>query len=292
MNLSPSDLLRVWLNKRLSDEDRAWLSSRLSLVTQSNSERDLHITLGMIPRKLGRYDLAPDHAELADAQLAHTGWDPSQWSIDTAARVLVMCTLAARDSSAFPVIVKDLCQSADLAESIALYIGCPLYPHSAALDQQIGEGLRTSIRAVFEAIAHRNPYPRQHFSEHRWNHMVLKALFIDSTLAPIQGLDERTNPELATILCNYAHERWAAHRPVTPELWRCVGPHATGSMLDDLIRVTQSGSTIERDAALLALSSCSEPAATAVLNKFTAVGAAIDSGELTWNSLDAHTKGA
>ena len=120
---------------------------------------------------------------------------------------------------------------------MALYRGLPLYPEPEAFEWQVGEGLRTSMRAVFEAIAHRSPYPKENFSEDRWNHMVLKALFIGSTLAPIQGLDERANPTLAQILRDYAHERWAAGRPVTPELWRCIGPFAEGIMLDDLERL-------------------------------------------------------
>ena len=83
---------------------------------------------------------------------------------------------------------------------MALYRGLPLYPEPETFEWQVGEGLRTSMRAVFEAIAHRSPYPKENFSEDRWNHMVLKALFIGSTLAPIQGLDERANPVLAEIL--------------------------------------------------------------------------------------------
>ncbi len=56
--------------------------------------------------------------------------------------------------------------------------------------------------------------------------MVLKALFVGSALDPIIGLDDRANPELARILIDYARERWAAARPVTPELWRTVTPFA------------------------------------------------------------------
>lgn len=70
--------------------------------------------------------------------------------------------------------------------------------------------------------------------------MVLKALFIDTTLHPIVGPDERANSKLATLLCDYAHERWAAGRAVTPELWRCVGPHATtDALLKDLHRASR-----------------------------------------------------
>ena len=54
--------------------------------------------------------------------------------------------------------------------------------------------------------------------------MILKALFVGSTLAPILGLDARANPELARILLDYAAERGAAGREITPELWRPVVP--------------------------------------------------------------------
>ena len=124
-----------------------------------------------------------------------------------------------------------LCRTADVAEAIAFYRGLPLYPDPERLEAQAAEGTRTNMRAVFEAVAHRSPYPKEQFAENRWNHMVLKALFVGSALHPIQGLEERANPTLARMLCDYAHERWAAGRPVSPELWRCVGPHADAEAL-------------------------------------------------------------
>jgi len=128
--------------------------------------------------------------ELTEAQAHIEGWNPDRWSVDIAARILVMCQLAEQRGEHFGETLTDLCRNADLAESIALYSGVSLYPNSDLVDQQIGEGLRTNMRSVFEAIAHQNPYPAEYFDENRWNHMVLKALFIDSTLAPIYGQTE------------------------------------------------------------------------------------------------------
>jgi hypothetical protein len=56
------------------------------------------------------------------------------------------------------------------------------------------------MKPVFEAVAHRNPYPQETFAEDAWNQMVVKAFFIGSTLWSIQGLDERANPRLARML--------------------------------------------------------------------------------------------
>ncbi len=97
------------------------------------------------------------------------------------------------------------------------------------------------------------PHPDHEKNRVAWNTMVLKALFIQVPLAPIVGLDERSNPALMRMLCDYAHERWAASRTVSPELWRCVGPHADEAALADLNRVLETGNEEERQAAARAL---------------------------------------
>jgi hypothetical protein len=282
-----ADLLDKWLLHRLPDAQYHWLKERLELVNNENSIRNLHISFGLIPRRLGKADLSLTALELSAANTVNSGWAPSGWTIDTAARVLLLCKVVQSTNHTFGNLFKSLCRTADLGESIALYQGIGLYPLSDELDQQIGDGLRTNMRAVFEAIAHNNLYPQTHFAELRWNHMVLKALFIDSTLHPILGLDERANVELARILCDYAHERWAANRVVTPELWRCVGPFASGEMLDDLRKVMDSKNATERKAGALALSSCRDPIAAKILSKHPSDVLAITSGALTWNSISS-----
>ena len=186
---------------------------------------------------------------------------------------------------AFAARFAQLCRTADVSEQVAFYRGLPLYPDAQRLEAQAAEGTRTNMRAVFEAVAHRNPYPKEQFAENRWNHMVLKALFVGTTLHPIQGLDERANPPLARMLSDYAHERWAAGRPVSPELWRCVGPHADAEALADLQRVLATGGAIERQAAALALHACPHAKARELLAAAPDLAAAVEGGKLSWQTL-------
>jgi hypothetical protein len=185
----------------------------------------------------------------------------------------------------FADLFSSMCRYGDVAEVIALYRGMALFPDPDKLEAQAGEGLRTNMRSVFEAIAHNNPYPREQFDENRWNHMVLKALFVESRLDPIQGLDERANPELARIMRDYAHERWAASRPVTPELWRCVGPFIDDAAIPDFERLVERGDANERCAAALALGASTLPAAAKLLESLPSESAAIKDDRLTWSSL-------
>ena len=284
-------LIGRWLEERLPPDGCRWLDGRLAALERADSDRELHVTLGLVPRKLGRAELGLGAEELAAARRARDGWDPSGWTVETAARALALRRAAAARPERFGELFRDLCRTADLAESLALFAALPLLPYDEALDAQVGEGLRTNMRAVFEAIAHRNPYPRERFDVNRWNHMVLKALFVESPLAPVQGLDERANEELATILLDYARERRAAGRPVTPELWRCVGPFARDAAIDDLVHALDGGAPRQREAALLALAASPDPAAAAVLARHPDAAGRIAAGILTWDTLVADGAG-
>jgi hypothetical protein len=277
-------LLREWLLRQLDAQGGAWLDAQIAALTQEPSDAALEIALGMIPRRLGKAALSLTESDLAAAGKAREGWDPLGWSVTDAARILVLSGLPA-SGKPFAARFRALCRTADVAELITLYRGLPLYPDPAALEDQVGEGLRTNMRAAFEAIAHNNPYPKAHFDNHRWNHMVLKALFIGSPLAPIQGLDERANPELARIMCDFAHERWAASRPVPFEIWRCVGPFAEGQAIDDLARALASSEALERRAAALALAASPDRRAAQLLRDFPALAGDISDKRLTWATL-------
>jgi len=279
------ELMEGWVRRQLPPEQWQWLTER-NAAGPATPEKDLFITLGLIPRKLGKADLHLTREDLAAAEQVVPGWSPRGWSVDGAARVVTLLrTIASRND--FPERFRQLCRTADVAEAIAFYRGLILYPSPEALEPQAAEGVRSNMRAIFEAVAHDNPYPRRHFDQHRWNQMVLKALFVDSRLHPIQGLDERANAELAEMLRDYAHERWAADRPVSPELWRCVGPFAQSEeAIADLDRAAQ-GEHTERAAAVLALSVSPSPQAAERLAAMPYLAAQIEDGSLTWDRLGA-----
>ncbi|MFK7960862.1 MAG: EboA domain-containing protein [Phycisphaerales bacterium] len=245
--------LRRWLNGRLTGDAAVWFNESADALAAGAGERVVYRVTGEVGRRLGQADLSPSADELAEADAARPGWDPSDWSIDQTARVALALATAIGDPAAFHARFDLLCRTADVAEQIAFGRGLALLPKAESWQARAGELVRTNIRPVFESIAHRNPYPAEHFDENAWNQMVLKAVFVDSPLDPIQHLDERANPRLTTMLCRYAGERWAASRIITPELWRCVGRAADDAAIDMLERCGERGRPEDRRAAALAM---------------------------------------
>ena len=284
--MTPRELLARWLARQLPAEAAAWLQKSAAQVQSSSKDADLYLAVSLVTRKLGKADLVLSDADLRDANAVRPGWDPRGWSADQAARVLLVLALE-QDPPRLTRGLDQLCNSADVSELVAFYRGLPLYPDPARYLARATEGLRTNIKGVFEAIALRNPYPSEQFPQAAWNQMVLKALFVGSALWPIVGLDRRANAELARMLSDYAHERWSAGRPVSPELWRCVGPHATGTLLKDLERVLKEGTDPERRAAALALRASPDSAASVLLQRDPALAKAVAGGELTWERVVA-----
>lgn len=280
---APVELLATWLHARLPAEASAWLDKTAQSLKQG-SDRDFYIAISLVARKIGKADLNLSPEELAQAGAARPGWDPRDWSLDQAARVYLLLVPGV-DGETFSRRLDQLCITADVGELVAFYSGLPLYPDPPRHKLRAAEGIRTNMKAVFQAIAHRNPYPSEQLDEDPWNQLVLKSLFIGVSLDPIVGLDKRANAKLARILCDYAHERWSAGRPVSPELWRCVGPFATGEMLADLGRVLEKGTEPERAAAALALASSPDPAATGLLWAYPDLSVAVTENKLSWQSI-------
>ena len=118
----------------------------------------------------------------------------------------------------------------------------------------------------------------------------LRSGSLSATVGPSPGftptrLDERANPELARIICDFAQERRAAGRPQPHEMWRCVGPFASGVALDLLAAVLNTGTPIERRAAALALSASPDARAAQLLAAAADLCSEISAHRLTWATL-------
>jgi hypothetical protein len=238
-----------WVSQKTDDRGIAWFRGAMHDVTYAATERALGVAIGLAPRRLGKADLALPAAELARADALRPGLDLGDWSVDQLARVALMAASHVGDDVSFASRFDGFCATAEINELIALCRGLPLYPAPALIEPRAREAVRSGMKPVFEAAAHRNPYPRETFAEEAWNQMVVKAFFMGSTLWPIQGLDGRANPRLARMLVGLAQERWAAQRPVSGEVWRCVAPHAD----DEGIAALAHGWITENDKERLAI---------------------------------------
>jgi hypothetical protein len=284
--MTPVDLLGRMLAARLPESARAWLASGIDRCSAGIADRDLYLLMSAVSRHVSKEPLALTDAEVADASASRPGWDPRDWTLDQAVRVYLLCA-STSDGAQMSLRLDRLCSAADIGELVAYYRGLPLYPDQPRHALRGAEGVRSNMRIVFEAVAHRNPYPSEQFTEAAWNQLVLKALFVGSPLAPIVGLDRRRNPTLARMLCDYAHERWAASRPVSPELWRCVGPFAIGPVLEDFARLFERGTADEQQAAALALREATDPRAVRLLELHAPVTRDGRDGNLAWERLTA-----
>ena len=285
---TPAMALQQWLDRRLDSAGALWLREAAARMAADAGDRDLFLAISLASRKLGKAGLALTAADLALADQARPGWSPADWTVDQAARILLLLATGS-DAERFSRRLDQLCATADVDELVAFYRGLPLYPDPPRHRQRAAEGIRSNMLVVFEAVAHANPYPAEQLGQDAWNQMVLKAHFVGSPLHPIVGLDRRVNERLARMLCDHAHERWAASRPVSPEVWRCVGPLAHGSMLADLQRVLEHGSPPERAAAVLALRSAPDPAARGLLQQHAALRDAVAARGTRWDHILDYT---
>ena len=132
-----------------------------------------------------------------------------------------------------------------------------------------------------------NPYPAACLDEPAWNQLVMKAFFTDKPVDRIYRLDQRANAELAKILSDYAHERWAAGRRMNPQLWRCVAKFLDEKNFAHRQRIGSSSDLLEREAAALACNDSHYPPAKEWLSRHAELKTAIDNRTLSWSTIAA-----
>lgn len=279
-------LLKKLLAKSTSDQGIEWLTQKMDLVSSDSAkDKDLFLAFSAAPRFVGKRKLTVTDAEMEQANRIRKGFNPGRWTADQAARTLLLLSLPARDADAFVKKVETLFSTADMGELVALYGSLPLLPYPDKFRERAAEGVRTNMGDVYEAVALENPYPAEFMEEDPWNQLVLKTLFVGKPLYRIYGIDERSNAKLARMLTDYAHERWAAGRTVSPELWRPVGPFIDESNLKDIQKLFSQTNETEREAAALACAQSNYIPARELLEAHPELKQKVESGEISWSQI-------
>src|SRR5690606_1820974 len=120
MATSPASLLRGWLNHRVDPEVLVWLDGRIDAV-RGGDVKSLYLAFGLVPRKTGKNDLSLPKAELLKAEDARAGWDASTWSVDHAARTLLVLAMPADDPAVYLEVLDRLFGAGEVGELVALY---------------------------------------------------------------------------------------------------------------------------------------------------------------------------
>ena len=276
------DYLYKILTHRLSARGLEWLQKQMNNLA---AEKEFYLAFSMAPRFTGKLPLALTHAELEEAQGLRPGFNPGSWTLDQTTRTLLTLSLPHDSAEEFTRILNKVFSTADLNELVTLYAALPLLPYPESHVKRAAEGVRTTMTQVFDAIALLNPYPHDYLPEAAWNQLVLKSVFNVRPLYQIYGLDNRRNENLANMLVDYAHERWAAGRTLTPELWRLVGPFLKTENIPDLEKLFASPEVLQKQAAALAISESTLPAAKALLAQHPEIEKTLTTQAFTWETI-------
>ena len=271
---------------RINEHEADWVTSRIKSLTEDAKPKDLFLAFSAVPRFVEKRKLNWNPKELKEANTLRSGFNPEPWTLDQLVRTYLLLKFDV-DEKLYHSSVEQIFDTADMRELATLYKSLPVLPYQKRFLKRSEEGVRTNMTNVFDAIVLENPYPFDHLSENAWNQMVLKAAFMDRPIYRIYGIDERSNAELSRIISDYAHERWAAGRSVSPELWRPVGRFINDALIDDAERLFQSDSVKEKQAAALLCLNSENEVLQDKLNERKDLKQQVENREITWDNLGA-----
>ena len=286
-----STLLYSFMQKMADEKALAWLEKQQEKIQKEGIGSQFYLAFSMASRFFTKESLQLSTKEVQKADELRKGFQPGHWNLLQTARSYLLLLLPQQDEGAYLASLDKLFETAEMDEQVSLYGALPLLAYPEALVQRAREGTRTNMTTVFDAIALQNPYPADYLPEAAWNQMVLKAVFMQRPLYKIYGADERANAELAQMLLDFAHERWAAGRKVTPELWRFIGPYLDEQSLPDIEKTVARGEPLEKEACLLACAQSSFPAAKQLLRQYPGFRKEEGKEQESWQAIGEGTIG-
>jgi len=145
------------------------------------------------------------------------------WTLGDAVRVLLLleAILAYGEKTGCSIQgIIDICyRYGDDEERSSILKGIYWLDSEAEMVLFVIDAGRTNSRWLFAAIMQHNPYPAAYYNEAQYNQLLMKALFMDLSIEPVQCLQERRNMELARICGDFIEERLEAGRAVPASLW-------------------------------------------------------------------------
>jgi hypothetical protein len=245
--------LHEMIERRLEPGSLEWLRGRLSEIAGGVPPTRFASSISLASRFVRRRGLEPDATELRRADQLVPGWNPERWNLLETARVALLLARPDLVEPSFEEALEDVFRDADEGESCALYRCLALLPAAERFLWRAGEGCRSNMVSIFEAVACDTPYPVRYFDDRAWGQLVIKTVFIGAPLWRVVGLDGRLSPELARMALDLADERRSAGRDIPPELWLCLGECGGERGVASLEEEFASAGPLGRQAAVLGL---------------------------------------
>lgn len=282
---SPENIFVGIIKNNVAGDAKTWLLQKAALVAEEQNATQLNLAFASVPRKTGKQLITLTNEDVHRLKQVHPRFLINDWTIDRLSRVWLLLQVNSSDKENYFKKIENLFKAAEMNELAALYSALIGFDYAEDWQKQCAEGIRSNIGIVLDAIMYNNPYPYKYLNEQAWNQLVLKAFFTDKDVNRIIGLDERANKELASILIDYANERWAAHRSVNPQLWRLVSPFINSDNFNNIEKAFTSADILERKGAALACFYSHYQPAKQLLSTDPFLQSAITENKLNWNTL-------
>lgn len=273
------------IHESISPQAIRWLNDKGKLIRDKKDLVQFNVAFAAVPRQTEKGIIKVAENKEMEILEIRPGFSVLGWTADRLCRIWLILQLDPSEKEKYIRTIEQLFTVAEMNEQVALYSALPLFAYPELWKKRCAEGIRSNIGVVLEAIMLDNPYPSEQLDDRAWNQMVLKAIFTEKPLHRIVGLDKRANQDLANTLSDYAHERWAAHRPVHPLLWRCVGKFINSKIFPDIEKISVSENALERQAAALASAESNYLPAKDLLERNTELKEMLENNRITWNTL-------
>jgi len=199
----PHDTGHLWssVRERASADGIRWLKETSEAVNLNPGA--IVAAFPAVGREVGRMTLDP----LADPD------DPHAWRLDDAGRALLLVAIGDRAGEE----IGELYRHGDANERRGVLRALPLLPVGDSAVPLVKDAIRTNDTNLIAAAL--GPYAIERLDDAALAQAVLKCVFVGVRISPLDGLEDRTTPEMARMLADYAHERIAAERDVPAEVW-------------------------------------------------------------------------